>query len=193
MENKHISTWHSEPLNCPPSIPPYFLFPFHPSPNSTLIRFFLGSPGCSTHNSPWDTNTHTMLSLTFIEEPRHSQRERERQGKYFLCLSHWASGRKTRGRRWTEGVGPGPLWALGMETKEPRDRWFEAQKGSATCNVMKVRVKVARWCDRGREREQMGRDSNGKGCLSVSAIIYVSVYGGFMCLFVSSSSTLSLP
>ncbi len=51
-------------------------------------------------------------------------------------------------------MGPGPPWALETETE---DRLFGAQKGRES-NAKEVRVKVARWCDRGRERGRYRAD-----------------------------------
>lgn len=51
MENKHISTWHSELLNCPPFISPSSLFPFIPLPAVYLFGSFSGplTPGPITY------------------------------------------------------------------------------------------------------------------------------------------------
>uniref|UniRef100_A0A0S7EJX5 PPUP9145 n=1 Tax=Poeciliopsis prolifica TaxID=188132 RepID=A0A0S7EJX5_9TELE len=53
-------------------------------------------------------------------------------------------------------------------------------------------VKAKRLRDGVTEARREGEDGSDGGCLSVSPAVYVSVCG-FMCLFVSSSSSLSLP
>lgn len=120
-----------------------------------------------------------MLSLTFIEQPRRSQREGETGQILSLPLF---LGLRLENKRKKMDWGSGTRSTLGTGDGNQR-LMIRGAKGRET-NAKEVWVKAARWCDRGRERQSRCKEiAMAEGaCLSPQLFMCLSITDLCVCL-----------